>query len=251
MSIKFDTYGVQKYESQERSKTATITYIDPSSGETSFVKVNEGDDVSVAAAKIMDFSNKNLSYEAAIDLATPVKKKKKKIQTIESDFAEIGQNIINSNLTRFKDPENIFKDFDQVELQEGTDNSFDISPWSNIVSGRTLTELNENIDFNGAVTDKIIDAFKAQYPGKDLPSDTFIKAYVKAGIANKIAIEIQDNKKDVLATKNYMLETGEYLNFLDAAFKEDQEKMEGTPMLPAANGIRRYTARPSGFAYSN
>ena len=233
MSIKFDTYGVQKFESQGRSKTATITYIDPSSGKTSFVKVNEGDDVSVAAAKIMDFSNQNLSYEAAIDLAAPVKKKKKKIQTIESDFAKIGQNVINSNLTRFKDPENIFKDFDQVELQEGIDTSFDISPWSNIVSGRTLAELNENIDFNGAVTDKIIDAFKAQYPGKDLPSDTFIKAYVKAGIANKVAIEIQDNKKDVLAAKNYMLKTGEYVNFLDAAFKEDQAKMENTPMLPA------------------
>ena len=239
MSIKFDAYGVQKSESQSRSKTATITYIDPSSGKTSSVKVNKKDDVSVAAAKIMDFSNKNLSYEAAIDLAAPVKKKKKKIQTIESDFAKIGQNIINSNLTRFKDPENIFKDFDQVELQEGTDTSFDISPWSNIVSGRTLTELNENIDFNGAVTDKIIDAFKAQYPGKDLPSDTFIKAYVKAGIANKVAIEIQDNKKDVLATKNYMLQNGEYVNFLDAAFKEDQAKMENTPMLPAANAVNR------------
>ena len=36
-----------------------------------------------------------------------------------------------------------------------------------------------------------------------------------------------------------MLATGEYVNFLDAAFKEDQKKMEGTPMLPASNAVNR------------
>ena len=238
MSIEWEVYGVQETPSKWRSKHANLIYTDPTSGKISSIKIKKEDDPSVAAAKIMDFSKKNLSYEAAMSLAAPIKKKKKKIQTIESDFAKIGQNIINSNLTRFKDPENIFKDFDQVELQEGTDTSFDISPWSNIVSGRTLTELNENIDFKGAVTDKIIDAFKEQYPEKDLPSDTFINAYVTASIANKIAIETQEEKKDVLATKNYMLANGEYVNFLDAAFKEDQEKMDERTLV-ASNAVNR------------
>ena len=233
MTVEWQVYGAQETPSKGRSKHANLIYTDPTTGEISYIKIKEGEDPSAAATKLIDFSNKKLSYEGAAKFRA--KKTDRAANSEAGIWSRIGEDMLNSNLTEFANPETTREDFAEVELQEGVDKSWAINPFRNEISGRDINEQSKDPEFIDSVISKITAEYESTYPGRELPGDQFMRAFAEAGISQRASKVIANQKYEDLQQRNYLLEQGEYFSYLDKAFQLDIDAMDPSRAAAASN----------------
>ena len=233
MSVEWQVYGRQETPSKGRSKHANLIYTDPTTGEISYIKIKEGEDPSAAATKLIDFSNKKLSYEGAAKFRA--KKTDRAANSEAGIWSRIGEDMLNSNLTEFANPETTREDFAEVELQEGVDKSWAINPFRSEISGRDINEQSKDPEFIDSVISKITAEYESTYPGRELPGDQFMRAFAEAGISQRASKVIANQKYEDLQQRNYLLEQGEYFSYLDKAFQLDIDAMDPSRAAAASN----------------
>ena len=233
MSVEWQVYGAQETPSKGRSKHANLIYTDPTTGEISYIKIKEGEDPSAAATKLIDFSNKKLSYEGAAKFRA--KKTDRAADSEAGIWSRIGEDMLDSNLTEFANPKTTREDFAEVELQEGVDKSWAINPFRNEISGRDINEQSKDPEFIDSVISKITAEYESTYPGRELPGDQFMRAFAEAGISQRASKVIANQKYEDLQQRNYLLEQGEYFSYLDKAFQLDIDAMDPSRAAAASN----------------
>ena len=184
----------EKTSSKELStgapKYVQLTYDnDPSTT----IKIYESTKNNKKAKDLIDFSNKYVDYDQAVDIAST--KIDRSPDSNTGKFNNIVTNIFNST----KEDGTPDIDLDTTILP-----SFITDP--EYLRGRSITEMYDNPKFVDLMVDKAKEEYIAKYPGAELPGDQAMKATVQLAASTKIA---EETKLKTVATVTKIDEIGE------------------------------------------
>ena len=157
------------------------------------IKIYESTKNNKKAKDLIDFSNKYVDYDQAVDIAST--KIDRSPDSSTGKFNNIVTNIIDS------------------EKEDGTpDINLDTTILPSFITdpeylrGRSLTEMYDNPKFVDLMVDKAKEEYISKYPEAELPADQAMKATVQLAVSTKIA---EETKLRTVATVTEIDEMGE------------------------------------------